>query len=96
MGRQIKELISVSSAGEELGVSLSTMWRMIRRGELQTVRIGGRRLVRRSDLRGKSVRAQPTRSVPFTAGHALWRLAGAYRSGGSGPGSGDKHAILDE
>ena len=37
--------VSVDEAGQALGVSSSTVWRMIRRGDLPSVRHRGRRLV---------------------------------------------------
>lgn len=88
--------LSVPDVAERLGVSVSTVWRMLRRGELPSVRRAGRRLVPAKALERR--RAQRTRREipPLTENHPIWRLVGAYRSGGDGPGSGDKHAILDE
>lgn len=37
--------VSVVEAGAALGVGRSTMWRLIKRGEVDTIRIGDRRLV---------------------------------------------------
>ena len=37
--------VSVEEVGQALGVSPSTVWRMIRRGDLPSVRQRGRRLV---------------------------------------------------
>src|SRR2546430_533770 len=51
--------ISVAAAGRALGVSASTVWRMIRRGDLSSVRHRGRRLVLRRSLANGSVRALP-------------------------------------
>jgi excisionase family DNA binding protein len=89
-----KSLISVSAAAEELGVSLSTVWRMIRRGELLTVRVGRRRFLTTSALSEKRVSPPAQRLKPFGSDHPMWHLIGAFRSGGAGPGSGDKYAIL--
>lgn len=89
------ELVSVEEAGRALGVSRSTVWRLIKRGELASVRRGGRRLVRAAAVR-KRARSQIANLPPFTLDHPMWRLAGAGRSGGRLPGARDKHAILDE
>ena len=88
------ELFSVSEVGLRLHVSLSTVWRMIRRGELQTVKVGARRLVAGSSLKAVST-PPPSRRVPvFTKAHPIFGMIGAGRSGGAGPGSSDKHAVL--
>ncbi len=91
-----QELISVEEAGRALGVSRSTVWRLIQRGDLPSVRRGGRRLVpedaaRRRPRRGSSRTAVP----PLTNDHPIFRLVGAGRGGGNAPGARDKHAILD-
>jgi excisionase family DNA binding protein len=90
------KLVSVEEAGRALGVSRSTVWRMIKRGELVSVRRGGRRLVRAAGLRSRARRAVADEIPPFTLDHPMWRLVGAGRSGGQRPGARDKHAILDE
>ncbi|MBX7113325.1 MAG: helix-turn-helix domain-containing protein [Myxococcaceae bacterium] len=90
-----QELFSIAAAGRELGVSISTIWRMVRRGELPTVRLAGRRLVPRKGLRSAR-HFRELRSVPpLTTNHSLFGLIGAGRSGGAGPGSSDKYAVLD-
>jgi excisionase family DNA binding protein len=90
------DLVSVDAAGRALGVSRSTIWRMIQRGTLSSVRHGGRRLVRVSALRNRQ-RAGAPRPVPaFTLDHPMFRLMGAGRGGGRAPGARDKHAILDQ
>jgi excisionase family DNA binding protein len=87
-------LLSVTEAGRALGVSASTIWRMIRRGELATVRHQARRLVPRSTLRRQASRR--AQDVPrLTRDHPIFRLVGAGRSGGVDPGALDKHAVLD-
>jgi excisionase family DNA binding protein len=43
MAQGTPSLVSVVEAGRALGVSLSTVWRLIRRGALPSVRRGGRR-----------------------------------------------------
>jgi excisionase family DNA binding protein len=89
-------LITVEEAGRALGVSRSTVWRRIRRGELPSVRRGGRRLVQASALRKRRTRG-PVGAVPaFSEDHPIFRLVGAGRGGGMAPGARDKHAILDE
>jgi excisionase family DNA binding protein len=92
-----QELITVEEAGRALGVSRSTVWRLIQRGEIPSVRRGGRRLVpadaaRKRPRRGGSPAAIP----PLTEDHPIFRLVGAGRGGGNTPGARDKHAILDK
>ena len=92
-----QELITVEEAGRALGVSRSTVWRLIQRGEIPSVRRGGRRLVpadaaRKRPLRGVSAAAIP----PLTEDNPIFRLVGAGRGGGNTPGARDKHAILDK
>jgi excisionase family DNA binding protein len=89
-------LLTIDEAIRALGISRSTLWRRLQRGELPSVRRGGRRLVRvttaRRAARGKAVSEIPS----FTESHPIFRLMGAGRSGGKLPGAADKHAILDE
>ncbi|HEV8241610.1 MAG TPA: helix-turn-helix domain-containing protein [Thermoanaerobaculia bacterium] len=89
------KLLTVSDASQALGVSESTIWRLIRRGALTSVRRGGRRLIPRDALaRGASPR--PAENTPqFDETHPIFRLVGAGRGGGQSPGARDKHAILD-
>ena len=88
-------LLSVSEAGESLGVSVSTVWRMIRRGDISSVRLGGRRLVPADALEARVRERQDEELAPFSEDHPIFRLVGAGRSGGQGPGARDKYAILD-
>jgi len=44
-------LHSIDDAATRLGVSVSTIWRLIRSGQLRTVKILGRTLVPESELR---------------------------------------------
>lgn len=89
-------LMTIEEAGRALGVSRSTVWRRIQRGELPSVRQGGRRLVQASALRKRTTRG-PARDIPaFSDAHPIFRLVGAGRGGGMTPGARDKHAILDE
>ena len=74
------------------------MWRLIRRERLSSVKVGGRRRVAASALRGV-VRAagRVTRAVdvaPLTLDDSLFELAGKFSSDGTVPGSSDKHAYL--
>lgn len=86
-------LVSVTAASAQLGVSLSTVWRLIRKGELPTVRVGGRRLVRAASLRLRVEKKERKTAEPFTRDNPIWALVGAYKSAG-GRGAEDKHAIL--
>lgn len=86
-------MITVDEAGRTLGVSRSTVWRLIQRGDLPSVRRGGRRLVPANAIRKRTRRTQGI--PPFSHDHAMFRLVGAGRGGGRTPGARDKHAILD-
>lgn len=87
--------ISVEEAGLELGVSPSTVWRMIRRGDLPSVRHGGRRLVLAHGLRRSTRRRARQEIQPLTRAHPIFQLVGAGRGGKGVPGARDKHALLD-
>ena len=89
-------MLSVEDAGRALGVSRSTVWRLIRRGQLASVRQGGRRLVPASALQARPPSAHSAGIPAFSEDHPLFRLVGAGRGGGRPPGARDKHAILDE
>lgn len=90
-----KALLTVDEAIRALGVSRSTIWRRLQRGELPSIRRGGRRLVRLTTAR-KAGRGKATDDLPpLTESHPIFRLVGAGRSGGQSPGARDKHAILD-
>jgi excisionase family DNA binding protein len=88
-------LLSVEEAGGVLGISRSTVWRLIRRGSIRSIRKGGRRLIPKEAL----VVGRGSRAIheipPFTQDHPIFRLVGAGRSGGNQPGARDKHAIVD-
>jgi len=88
-------MVSVEEAGRTLGVSRSTVWRLIQRGDLPSVRRGGRRLVPASAIQTRARRRRSGRIPPFSHDHPLFRLVGAGRGGGSAPGARDKHALLD-
>ena len=86
-------LLTVAEAGERLGVSSSTVWRLIRRGALKSVRRAGRRLIP-EDAVESATSAKDGEAVPaLTEEHPIFRLLGAGRSGGLGPGARDKHDI---
>ncbi len=95
MREEMVELVDVSEAGRRLGVSISTVWRMIRRGDLPSIRKGGRRLVPRDSLVPAAKARQQEKVPPLDKNHPIFRLVGAGRSGGKLPGARDKHAILD-
>lgn len=85
-------LITVDEAGAALGVSRATVWRMIRRRELTSVRQRGRRLIPASALRSQ-VRRRPLR--PLAPSHPMAAFIGIGHGGGRVPGASDKHAVLD-
>lgn len=88
-------LITADEAGRALGVSRSTVWRLIQRGELPSVRRGGRRLVPADATRRRTRRSRSADVLPLTDDHPIFRLVGAGRGGGNAPGARDKHGILD-
>jgi excisionase family DNA binding protein len=89
------QFVDVSEAGKVLGVSESTVWRMIRRGTLPSIRRSGRRLVPRRALE-KTVKKTGAQIAPLTGDHPIFRLVGAGRGGGGTPGARDKHSLLDQ
>jgi excisionase family DNA binding protein len=88
-------MFTVEEAGRLLGVSRSTVWRLIQRGDLPSVRRGGRRLVQASAIHARSRRRRGEGIALFSPDHPMFRLVGAGRGGGRTPGARDKHAILD-
>jgi excisionase family DNA binding protein len=89
-------MITVEEAGRTLGVSRSTVWRLIQRGDLPSIRRGGRRLVPASAVQTRTRRRRTDGIPPFSDEHPMFRLVGAGRGGGRTPGARDKHAILDQ
>jgi excisionase family DNA binding protein len=89
------EMITVEEAGRTLGVSRSTVWRLIQRGELPSVRRGGRRLIPATAIHRRTPRRRAAAIPAFSDDHPMFRLIGAGRGGGRTPGARDKHAILD-
>ena len=88
-------MITIEEAGRLLGVSRSTVWRLIQRGDLPSVRRAGRRLVPASGIQSRTRRRRTAGIPPFSHDHPMFRLVGAGRGGGRTPGARDKHAILD-
>jgi excisionase family DNA binding protein len=90
----VADLVTIDEARRALGVSRSTVWRLIQRGDLPSVRRRGRRLVPVNALQTRA-RRRTTQVPPLSHDHPIFRLAGAGRGGGQRPGARDKHAILD-
>ena len=96
MSTATSSLMPVAEAARRLGVSTSTVWRLLRRGELPSVRERGRRLIPERAVIRRAARAAAVDDLPpFTLDNPIFAMAGAGRSGGAGPGARDKHAILD-
>lgn len=91
-----QKLLSVEEAGRRLKVSRATVYRMIKRGALPSVRERGRRRVPESAVAGnrRFVHTSLDHLPPFTLDNPIFKMAGAYRSGGQGAGASDKYAIL--
>ncbi|MBZ5560705.1 MAG: helix-turn-helix domain-containing protein [Acidobacteriia bacterium] len=88
-------MMTVDQAVRALGISRSTVWRLIQRGDLPSVRRGGRRFVPATAIQARARRRRTTRVPPFSHDHPIFRLVGAGRGGGAAPGARDKHAVLD-
>lgn len=88
--------MSVAEAGQALGVSPSTVWRMIRRGDLPSLRQRGRRLVLSQALSAGVTRVRRGEIPAFTRDHPIFRLVGAGHGGGHPPGARDKHVLVDQ
>lgn len=86
-------MLSVEDARAALGVPRATVWRMIQRKELASVRQRGRRLIPEASLRSA---LRPPRLIPMSPHDPMARFIGIAHSGGKGPGASDKHAILEE
>lgn len=84
-------LLSPADFASASGISLSTVWRKLRRRELPSVKRGGKRLIP-----ADAVVARVAGPRLFDDSHPMWKLVGAARSGGAGPGSSDKHFHLAE
>ena len=90
-----EELLTVVEAGQVLGLSRSTVWRLIRRHDLPSIRKGGRRLVPSSAVQACARRRHRAGIAAFTVDHPMFRLIGVGHGGGRTPGARDKHAIID-
>ena len=88
-------MVTVDEAVRALGVSRSTVWRLIQRGDLPSVRRGGRRLVPATAIQTRARRQRTTLVPPLTHDHPIFRLVGAGRGAGAAPGARDKHTLLD-
>ena len=88
-------LLTVEAASRRLGVSESTVWRLVRRGAVRSVRQGGRRLISEESLGRWKDAGRGATIPPFTRESPIFRMVGAGRSGGEGPGSDDKYGILE-
>jgi hypothetical protein len=91
-----RTLLTIEETGRALGVSVATVWRRIRTGQIESVRSAGRRLVPRRVL-SKAAATKGRGAIPeFTADHPIFDLVGCARSGGTAPGARDKHKVLGE
>ena len=88
-------LVTITEASRALGVSTATVWRLIQRGALPSVRRNGRRLVPARALERGILRRSDEKLPAFGPTHPIFRLVGSARSGGAAPGARDKHAILE-
>ena len=88
-------MVGVEEAGHVLGVSRSTVWRLIQRGHIPSVRRGGRRLIPVAAIHARARRRGAAQMAPFSLDHPMFRLVGAGHGGGRAPGARHKHAILD-
>ncbi|MDN5870047.1 MAG: helix-turn-helix domain-containing protein [Nitrococcus sp.] len=88
-------LYGVPEAGRRLGVSASTVWRMIRRGRLPSVLENGRRLVPGEALTMHARNEDGDQIPALDENHPIFRLVGAGKGGGQAPGAREKHSLLD-
>ncbi|MGH9349905.1 MAG: helix-turn-helix domain-containing protein [Vicinamibacterales bacterium] len=65
-------MVTVEEAGRALRVSRSTVWRLIQRGELPSVRRGGRRLVPSTAVRTRARRRRTARMPAFSHDHPIF------------------------
>jgi excisionase family DNA binding protein len=90
--------LTVEQVARRLGVSQSTVWRLVRRGALVSTKTRGRRVVAATSVhemtREVTVGPAAAQIRPLSLEDALFRLAGKFRSSGRGPGSSDKHHYL--
>lgn len=90
--------LTLSDTVRRLGVSESTVWRLLRRGALVSTKVRGRRQIAATSVYSVARGYRPTEDSqglrPMALEDALFRLAGRFSSGGRGPGSSDKHLYL--
>lgn len=89
--------LTPAEAARRLRVSESTLWRILRREQLPSVKVGGRRRIPAGAIGRVARPARPAQvrdMAPLTLDDALFTLAGRFRSNGKGPGSSDKHHYL--
>lgn len=88
------DFVTVDQVQGLLGISRSTVWRLIQSGSLPSLRRGARRLIPAAALAVRQKVGRAGNIPPLSENHPIFRLAGAGRSGGRLPGARDKHAIL--
>src|SRR2546421_10417044 len=88
--------LTIDQVARRLGVSESTVWRLVRRATLVTTKLRGRRMIAATSLHALAREGiqRDTELNILTLEHPLFRLAGKFRSSGRGPGSSDKHHYL--
>jgi excisionase family DNA binding protein len=88
--------LTVGQAARRIGVSESTVWRLLRGGTLASSKLRGRRMIAATSLHALAREAaRPGVELrPLTLDDPLFRLSGKFRSSGRGPGSSDKHRHL--
>ena len=90
-------MLTVQQAAERLEVSPATVWRMLRRGALPSVKTRGRRLIPTSAVKSQRKASDDCKLEdipPLTFDDPLWELIGAYKGPLNGPGSEDKYGAL--
>src|SRR5687767_1346330 len=88
--------LTVEQAARRMGVSESTVWRLLRSSGLVSAKLRGRRMIAATSLHALAREtARPGMELrPLTIDDPLFRLSGKFRSSGRGPGSSDKHRYL--
>jgi excisionase family DNA binding protein len=84
--------VGLDVAARRLGVSRSTLYRLLARGQLVTGRRGRTRVVAQRSIRALLL-AHP-QVKRFGRDHPIFRLIGKFPSRGKGPGSSDKYGAL--
>jgi excisionase family DNA binding protein len=85
--------LTVSETAEVFNTSLSSVWRLLRAGELRSKQTGGRRWVDRRDVKRRA-RLRAPHPEPLSKNHPFVRMVAAFKSGGVGAGSENKRAVL--